>query len=374
MKVYLTYLLRQLALPTLVTTFALLGAVWLSQSLRFVDLIVNKGIPIATFLHLTSLLLPSLMLVVLPFALLGSVLFVYHRLTQESEITVMRAIGLSPFQIAQPCLILATLMMAISYSISLYFMPVAFTSFRDLELKIRQDLSYLLLQPEVFNSPTRGVTVYVHDQLPDGSLEGILVHDERRPELPVTMMAEEGFLVQSEQGPLFVMQRGNRQELSGQSGSGAKISILHFDRYTLDLGSASGTPDTRSPKAKEQFVQDLLDPPANLGEFRRLGRIAEGHKRLLWPFNTLVFAMIAVAALLSGGYQREGPWRRTLFAVVAATTVQAAFMAAGSLASRSLAMLPVLYAVSLIPALVALAMLLGLGSRRASKGSLAPSP
>ncbi|MGH6913415.1 MAG: LptF/LptG family permease, partial [Geminicoccales bacterium] len=76
MKLYARYLLWQLTLPALLATLAFSGAVWLSQSLRFVDLIVNKGLPITTFLYLTLLLFPSLLLVILPFALFCAVLFV----------------------------------------------------------------------------------------------------------------------------------------------------------------------------------------------------------------------------------------------------------------------------------------------------------
>ena len=90
MKRYRLYLLRQLALPTLLATLAMSGAIWLSQSLRFVDLIVNKGVPATTFGYLTLLLFPSLLLVILPFALFCAALFVYHRLAVESEITVLR--------------------------------------------------------------------------------------------------------------------------------------------------------------------------------------------------------------------------------------------------------------------------------------------
>ena len=83
MKIYLKYLVQQLVLPALLATVAFSGAVWLSQSLRFVDLIVNKGLPLTTFLYLTALLLPSLLLVVMPFALFCAVLFAYHRLAIE---------------------------------------------------------------------------------------------------------------------------------------------------------------------------------------------------------------------------------------------------------------------------------------------------
>ena len=126
MKLYAVYLFWQLTLPTLLATLAFSGAVWLSQSLRFVDLIVNKGLPITTFLYLTLLLFPSLLLVILPFALFCAVLFVYHRLILESELTVMKAVGLSNLQIAAPGLALAGIVTAIGYALSLYVMPFAF--------------------------------------------------------------------------------------------------------------------------------------------------------------------------------------------------------------------------------------------------------
>ena len=170
MKLYLLYLLRQLALPTIFATLALSGAIWLSQSLRFVDLIVNQGVPATTFGYLTLLLFPSLLLVILPFALFCGVLFVYYRLAVESELTVLRAVGLSNLQIAAPCLLLAAVVTVVGYAISLYFMPLAFRSFRDLQYQIERDFSYLLLQPGVFNTPTRGLTVYVRSHREDGSL------------------------------------------------------------------------------------------------------------------------------------------------------------------------------------------------------------
>ena len=359
MKLYLLYLLRQLALPTIFATLALSGAIWLSQSLRFVDLIVNQGVPATTFGYLTLLLFPSLLLVILPFALFCGVLFVYYRLAVESELTVLRAVGLSNLQIAAPCLLLAAVVTVVCYAISLYFMPLAFRSFRDLQYQIERDFSYLLLQPGVFNTPTRGLTVYVRSHREDGSLEGIVVHDERQRRLPVTMMAEEGTLVQGDDGPLFIMQRGSRQELEPKDGDNPSLSILHFERYTLDLAANASPPGERSPKPKEQYVHELLDPPASLSEERRNGRIAEGHKRLTWPLHALVFALIGLAALLSRGFDRQGPWQSLLIASAGVVLVQALNMALGSLAERHLALIPLLYVATIAPGLACLAVIIG---------------
>ncbi len=360
MKLYMRYLLGQLALPALIALLAFSGAVWLSQSLRFVDLIVNKGLPVTTFLYLTLLLFPSLLLVILPVALFSAVLFVYHRLILESEVTAMKAVGLSNWQLASPGLVLAGIVTLIGYSISLYFMPLAFQSFRDLQYEIRRDFSYVLLQPGVFNTPVPGLTVYVREHRNDGSLTGILVHDERRGNLPVTMMAEEGFLVQGEQGPLFVLEDGSRQELDIRRAGAPNLSILHFNRYTLDLAAAAPPPDQRSPKPKELYLHELLSPgEPGLSDADRRELIAEGHRRLTWPLNATAFALIALGALLSHRFDRRGPWKRTLLAVVLAITVQVLSMAAGRMAERSLAFVPLIYVVAVLPGLVALAIISG---------------
>jgi lipopolysaccharide export system permease protein len=371
MKLYLLYLLRQLALPTILATLALSGAIWLSQSLRFVDLIVNKGVPATTFVYLTVLLFPSLLLVILPFALFCAVLFVYHRLTVESELTVLKAVGLSNLQIAAPCLLLATIVTLIGYAISLYFMPLAFRSFRDLQQQVEQEFSYLLLQPGVFNTPARNLTVYVRSHREDGSLEGIVVHDERRRKLPVTMMAEEGNLVQGEEGPLFIMERGSRQEFDADELETPSLSILHFERYTLDFAANAKPPGERSPKPKEQYVHELLDPPPSLSEERRNGRIAEAHKRLTWPLSTLSFALIGLAALLAPGFDRRGPWPRLLLAIVGVVAVQALVMAISSLTDRHLALIPLLYGVSIAPSMVCLAVIIGYRPRRRLRAAVA---
>lgn len=373
MKLYLLYLLRQLALPTMFATLALSGAIWLSQSLRFVDLIVNKGIPATTFAYLTVLLFPSLLLVILPFALFCAVLFVYHRLTVESELTVLKAVGLSNLQIAAPCLLLATVVTLIGYAISLYFMPLAFRTFRDLQQQVEREFSYLLLQPGVFNTPAPDLTVYVRSHREDGSLEGIVVHDERHKKLPVTMMAEEGNLVQGEDGPLFIMERGNRQELNAANPSTPSLSILHFERYTLDLAADEKPQGERSPKPKEQYVHELLDPPASLSPGRRNGRIAEGHKRLTWPLNTVAFALIGLAALLAPGFDRRGPWPRLLMAIVAVVALQALTMVIGSVVEQHLALLPLLYVTSIGPSVICLALITGYRPRRRRELIAAPA-
>ena len=83
------YILKQLVVGMVLVTSGLTILLWLSQSLRFIDLIVNKGVSATLFLRLTSMLLPGFLMVVLPIAIFTVVLFVYNKLAGDRELAVM---------------------------------------------------------------------------------------------------------------------------------------------------------------------------------------------------------------------------------------------------------------------------------------------
>src|ERR1700692_619507 len=98
------YIFRQILVAMVVTPGGLTALVWLTQSLRFVDLVVNRGLSFFVFLHLTGLLIPSFIAVILPITTYVVIQFAYQRMATDRELTVMRAAGLSPWALARPAL------------------------------------------------------------------------------------------------------------------------------------------------------------------------------------------------------------------------------------------------------------------------------
>src|ERR1700688_4104625 len=119
------YILRQCIGVMLFVTGALTAAVWLAQSLKLVDLIVNRGLSAEVFLYLALLILPRFFDIVLPIGAFIAVLFVFNKLTSESELVVMRAAGLSPLTLAQPVFILAGGAFLVLLSMAAYFLPAS---------------------------------------------------------------------------------------------------------------------------------------------------------------------------------------------------------------------------------------------------------
>ena len=360
------YILGHLAVPMLIVTATLTGVVWLTQSLRFIDLIVNTGLSVWGFLSLTLLLLPTALSYILPIALFCAILFTYHRLNADRELVVMRAAGLSPQALTAPALLLAGIVTVILYTITLYLMPTGYRTFKGLQFTIRHEYGSVLLREGVFNTLIDGVTVYVRERKSGGELFGILVHDNRDPERPVTMMAESGGLVQTEDGPRFVLMRGNRHEVEADR---RQLSMLYFDNYTMDLGRFAVAPEDRWLKAGERYVHELLFPQDSEEALALYGRdfAPEAHRRFVLPLQAFALTLIALAAILSGEFNRRGQWRRISTAVAIAVVVQALGLVFTSMAAEIRAFIPMMY-LNLAVAMGASIYVLGTrGQRRARR-------
>src|ERR1700734_1704810 len=109
------YIFRQLFWGLIAVTTGLTALIWLTQSLRFVELVVNRGLSMLVFMHLTGLLIPSFIAVILPITTYVVIQFIYHRLAGDREVTVMRAAGLSPWALARPALAVALVATVVGY-------------------------------------------------------------------------------------------------------------------------------------------------------------------------------------------------------------------------------------------------------------------
>ena len=355
------YILRELALPLVLVTITLTGVVWLTQGLRFIDMIVNVGLSAWTFLELTLLLLPTALVYILPLSLLCAILFTYHRLNADSELIVMRAAGLSPRALAAPALLCAAIVGVLLYAVTLYVMPAGMRTFKGMQFSIRHDYAALLLKEGVFNTLTDGLTVYVRERRSGGELLGILVHDSRVADRPVTMMAERGMMIRTPEGPRFVLVGGNRQEVAVENG---RLSMLYFDRYMLDLEQYTRRSNYRWLEPSERYLHELIDPGDTPDDVNNADKMRiEIHRRLLAPLYCFAFALIAVAALLSGELDRRGQWRRVVAAVIAAITLQLIGLLILQLAARAPSLIVLAY-LNLAAACVGSLYVLSGGGRR----------
>jgi lipopolysaccharide export system permease protein len=299
MLFYNKYIFRNLCISLIGVSLILTSIIWLTQSLRYITLVVNKGLSFATFLYLSSLLIPPLLLIALPFATFISVAYVYYKLMHDNELIVLCSSGLSKWSLSKPAINLGIFTTIISLFLSIYLQPLAARELKDKVTYIKNNYSTGFLQTGVFNTPIEGITIFIEDK-EDNQLKSILVNDNRVPEKQITIIAETGKLIKTPKGSSFIMNNGSFQEISKEG----HLSILHFKDSSLNIDIEENKNDKRVRDAHERFLDELFNPkdvePKMINKLR-----SEGHQRLTWPLFNVILSLIALIPIFAGEFNRR---------------------------------------------------------------------
>lgn len=337
------YILRQLLATVIGVTLILTGAVWLSQSLRMISMIVNDGLSIGAFLYFTSLLLPTFFAMALPVGSAIAVMMIYSRLITDSELTIMRAVGRGPWQLAAPAYAMTAVVVMIGYVMSMWALPASLREFRSIQRSMSRDAAILLIQEGTFNHVAPGVTVYIRAREPNGEMRGVFVHDARDPDAPSTVLADRGLIGGTENGPRIVLINGTRQQLNRDR---SRLEVLQFERNTMDIPRPQASASEAYLSAPERYLGELLWPGDSERDRRNANAFfAEINSRISGPLVSLAFIMVSLSALLSGEFNRRGRMGRLAVAAVVTIVGQIAYMGAINMALRFVELVPLQYAV-----------------------------
>lgn len=353
-----SYIFLQCAGPLVFFTLIFAGILWLATSLQMLDLVINRGQSAATFIELNVLAFPALLADVLPISLFCSVLYTLHHLNSDSEIVVMWASGHSHWSIARPILILAAIVTVFNLFLNLYLMPTGYRAMKDRVYEIRSDLITQLVKEGTFTNPTKGLTVYIRKATNKGRLEGLLIHDHRDDQRPITYMAETGFLMTINAAPQLIMEQGNIQTIDNP---GRPPILTGFDKYTLDLSPFMKEQKVPRREFRERYLGELFRPDMS-GEWvvKNVYRLrAEGHNRLAAPLYNFAFVMIAIVCIIGGPFGRRGMAWRITGGMLAVFIVRTVGFAGQSASTSSIALTFLQYMMPISAVAVAGAMLSG---------------
>lgn len=341
------YLLRQFLTALLFTGCAVTIVVLFTQSFRLLSLVVNNAAGLWIFLQLALLTIPTFLGIVLPIGLAVALVFVYQKLGADSELVIMRSAGLSATALAQPAIWLGAASVLFGLLLAFWVSPWANRTLVAMQYEIRNEFSVYLLRPGVFNDITKGLTFYARRRDSKGGLESILIHDNRKPDAPMTVMADRGMVMQVDGEPRIVVFNGQRQEFDRKRN---KMATLDFAQYTFDISLLRGAND-RLPDPRELTLGELLsDKPLATKRGSHPERLrAELHQRLGGTLTGLSFAFLMAGIMLGGQFSRRGMTGRVIIAAVAVITLQALLMWLSNLVARDLGYLPVFYGLTLLP-------------------------
>lgn len=362
MKVFDRYIFRNLTVSTVFIAVTLAVVVLLTQSLRFLELVINAGASGSAFWILTLLALPRFFEIIVPLALMAGTVFVYNRMSVDSELIVVRAVGYSPFSLARPALILGLIVTVLLWGMTMWVAPKSLAHMHEMRQAIKAQFSALLFREGVFNQAGKGLTVYIRERDSKGDLYGLMIYDSRETgKNPSTVLAKRGALLSVEGGYQVLVYDGTRLEYDRGKGT---LSRLNFERYTIDLPD-SGPVRQRWQQPDERTILELLNPdPQNARdvESSRDFRV-EIHRRVVSPLLALQFVLISCVFLLLGSVDRRGQGWRIVMCIGGVVLIQSLYLVAFNLSRHSDAGLLLMYGLVLIPSALSAYMLSGLSEQ-----------
>ncbi len=341
------YIFRTASLSFLAALGGLTGVIWVTQALKDFDLLTSKGQSMLIFFAATSLILPSLVMIIAPIALFAAILFTLNKLNGDSELVVMSAAGVSPGRLLRPFAVLMVLVALLVGGMSLWLMPSSFALLRNLLSQIRSDFLTRVVREGQFTTLDQGFVFHYRERGPGGALLGIFMQDRRDAGRINTYIAESGLTVSNNKDNYLILEKGSMQR---QTASDRDPVIVAFERYAIDLSQFGEEGEGAPLKPRERSTKALLEPNladpyvrANLGPMR-----SELHDRLVNPLYALAFGMIAFGALAQARTTRQGRGIAIIGAVLMVIGLRGLGFGVAALAARHGWAVPALYAVPLL--------------------------
>jgi lipopolysaccharide export system permease protein len=269
--------------------------IWITQALRGIDLMTSQGQTILTFLGITSLVIPALVLIISPIALMISISHTLNKLATDSEIIVMNAAGFSPIRLFRPFLFATCVVAMLVAFIAAFLAPDGLRRIKQWDAEITADVLTNVLQPGRFAQLDQNLTIRIRERQPGGLLKGIFIDDRRDPKERVSIVADHGTVVKNEGGSFLILEDGNLERFEAGKRDPALVA---FGRYGFDMSKFNKGHDV-TLGIRERYLWELLAPEEADPIYQQLpGQFrAELHDRFMSPIYPFAFAALTFAFL-----------------------------------------------------------------------------
>jgi lipopolysaccharide export system permease protein len=292
------YIFREM-LPTfilgnLVFIFILL----MFQVLRLSSMMIDHGLPFSVFVEIMGYLTVSFLPICLPISLLFSILLAFGRLSADSEIVALKACGVHMGHMLMPAMVLATLVGALTAYSVFVGSPWGNRSFELLFQRLVNTKAVAAIQEGAFSEGFYDLVLYA-DKVDHkvGLLQKVFIYDERDNDMPITIIAQEGRLLEGD--PRFPGRGVTLRLANGSIHRNSEHNYTKVDFRTYDISLVNMNADSNTEKSPPSLTyNDLMDERKNplKDAAQHLVYLVEFHKRWAISAACLVFGILGVGA------------------------------------------------------------------------------
>ena len=303
MRILTRYILRE------VVSHALIGAAVFTFILftrdlgRILELVVRNSAPLPSIAEIFFYTVPVALTYTIPMGVLVGILIGLSRLSADSEVTAMRASGLSVWSFLRICSIFVVIAWLLALGNSVYLAPRSLASLDELQNKLRSSQASFEVQPRVFYEGFPKIVLYVEDvkAMSGGAIwKGVFLADLSDPAAPRITLAKEGLLVS--QGPDSLdlhLTQGSTHETDPTNPDHYQISTFDTTDLPLQIPPSSNPQQTEPASLSAMKVSELLRVARTSDPSTRRWTLIEFHRRFALPTACLVLAMVGIPLGLS---------------------------------------------------------------------------
>jgi LPS export ABC transporter permease LptF/LPS export ABC transporter permease LptG len=262
---------------------------------QLTDLVIGKQVPARLVLALLLYLLPPLLSLSMPIAVLMAVLIAGGRLSADLEVAALKASGVSPARLLRPFLAVGIIASVFIGWLTLAVNPWASAAFQRQLFRIAETQATAGIQERAFVSTFGRIVLYVEEVSPSQfALKGLLASDERDPALSRIIVAREGrVLSDSERRRLtlrFIDGTINESDVADPR----RFRFTTFTLYDLNLplSNPTATAEQQAKPEKEMPLGALTAAAEGKDRGKAAPFLVELHKRFALPVAAVVFVLV----------------------------------------------------------------------------------
>ncbi len=272
----------------------------MARVMELANLVISKGVGLTVVGEIMLLALPRILSLTLPMATLLAVLTAFLRLSADSELTVLRASGISLYQLSPPVFLFGALVALATALFSIWLTPAASWRMKAELLDLAKARADLAIEEQIFIRSFPGLVLYV-GQLSVSSREmsQVFIEDSRNPEESSVIVSQNGRLGLDRQEGVLLFQLENGVIDRFYRGRSSTDSIF-FDTYELKISPGEEFEQDQGGAGllmdrKEMSIGQLWAAAGDPALADRSTHFSlEFHRRLSLPVTSFIMALIGL--------------------------------------------------------------------------------
>ena len=262
-------------------SFSLL--IWFTQAARLLELITEFGNPVSVYFKYLLFSYPKILQNTFLLNFIISMFFLFAKLNDAKEFGIYWLSGISKFKIYSLCMIIGAVVLVLNLILSIFLAPWSSYQGRLVLGESKFTLVNALVKEKNFNTPLKGLTIYVENNDKRGNLNGIFIYEKSR-----IITAQKGRVLTDGDNSYLELFNGTSQEKNNK-----KINFINFNSTIFDF-SKYQLRNTSYPKFTERKINWLFERLKNtqISMKNRIDLRVEINSRLIKPFVILIVSTL----------------------------------------------------------------------------------